>query len=137
MTDLSSAINYNQIYEQLMQLTLVIYTPSNYIFPSKMSKYIDLTHNKGNNLTQKGREQGIQRLMSINLLKRLESSVYSFNLTLSRILALIKSTISAIDSFEKNGKADLDMYEASDSDFDIDDENNDYFTVGKKVKIDN
>ena len=56
MTDLSSAINYNQIYEQLMQLTLVIYTPSNYIFPSKMSKYIDLTHNKGNNLTQKGRE---------------------------------------------------------------------------------
>lgn len=136
MTDLSSAINYNQIYEQLMQLTLVIYTPSNYIFPSKMSKYIDLTHNKGNNLTQKGREQGIQRLMSINLLKRLESSVYSFNLTLGRILALIKSTIAAIDSFEKNGKADLDMYEASDSDFDIDDENNDFFTVGKKVKID-
>lgn len=136
MTDLSSAINYNRIYEQLMQLTLVIYTPSNYIFPSKMSKYIDLTHNKGNNLTQKGREQGIQRLMSINLLKRLESSVYSFNLTLNRILELIKSTITAIDSFEKNGKADLDMYEASDSDFDIDDENNDYFTVGKKVKID-
>lgn len=136
MTDLSSAINYNQIYEQLMQLTLVIYTPSNYIFPSKMSKYIDLTHNKGNNLTQKGREQGIQRLMSINLLKRLESSVYSFNLTLSRILALIKSTITSIDNFEKNGKADLDMYEASENDFDIDDENNDYFTVGKKVKID-
>lgn len=136
MTDLSSAINYNQIYEQLMQLSLVIYTPSNYIFPSKMSKYIDLTHNKGNNLTQKGREQGIQRLMSINLLKRLESSVYSFHLTLNRILELIKSTITAIDSFEKNGKADLDMYEASDSDFDIDDENNDYFTVGKKVKID-
>lgn len=136
MTDLSSAINYNRVYEQLMQLTLVIYTPSNYIFPSKMSKYIDLTHNKGNNLTQKGREQGIRRLMSINLLKRLESSVYSFNLTLNRILELIKSTITAIDSFEKNGKADLDMYEASDSDFDIDDENNDYFTVGKKVKID-
>lgn len=136
MTDLSSAINYNQIYEQLMQLTLVIYTPSNYIFPSKMSKYIDLTHNKGNNLTQKGREQGIQRLMSINLLKRLESSVYSFNLTLGRILALIKSTIQSIDNFEKYGKANLDMYEASDNDFDIDDENNDYFTVGKKVKID-
>ena len=136
MTDLSSAINYNQIYGQLMQLTLVIYTPSNYIFPSKMSKYIDLTHNKGNNLTQKGREQGIQRLMSINLLKRLESSVYSFNLTLGRILALIKSTIQSIDNFEKYGKADLDMYEASDNDFDIDDENSDYFTVGKKVKID-
>lgn len=136
MTNLSSAINYNQIYEQLMQLTLVIYTPSNYIFPSKMSKYIDLTHNKGDNLTQKGREQGIRRLMSINLLKRLESSVYSFNLTLSRILTLIKSTIQSIDHFEEYGKADFDMYEAAENDFDIDDENNDYFTVGKKVKID-
>lgn len=136
MTNLSSAINYNQIYEQLMQLTLVIYTPSNYIFPSKMSKYIDLTHNKGDNLTQKGREQGIRRLMSINLLKRLESSVYSFNLTLSRILTLIKSTIRSIDHFEEYGKADFDMYEAAENDFDIDDENNDYFTVGKKIKID-
>lgn len=136
MTDLSSAINYNQIYEQLMQLTLCIYTPSNYIFPSRMSKYIDITHNKGNNLTQKGREQGIQRLMSINLLKRLESSVYSFNLTLNRILELIKNTIQSIDDFERLGNADFDMYEASDSDFDMEDENTDYFTVGKKVKID-
>ena len=136
MTDLNSAINYNEIYQQLMILTLCIYTPSNYIFPSKLSKYIDLTHNKGNNLTQRGREQGIQRLMSINLLKRLESSVYSFNLTLGRILDLIKGTIKAIDDFEKYGKADLDMYEANDSDFDMEDSNTDFFTVGKKVKID-
>lgn len=136
LTDLDNAINYNQIYEQLMQLTLCIYTPSNYIFPSKMPKYVDLTHNKGNNLTQKGREQGIQRLMSINLLKRLESSVYSFNLTLSRIRDLIQGTIDAITNFEKYGKADLDMYEADDNDFDMDDGNTDFFTVGKKVKID-
>ena len=136
MTDLNSAINYNEIYQQLMLLTLCIYTPSNYIFPSKLSKYIDLTHNKGNMLTQRGREQGIQRLMSINLLKRLESSVYSFNLTLRRILDLIKNTIKAIDDFEKYGRADFDMYEANDSDFDMEDSNTDFFTVGKKVKID-
>ena len=135
MTDLNSAINYNQIYEQLMLLTLCIYTPSNYIFPSKLSKYIDLTHNKGNNLTQSGREQGIQRLMSINLLKRLESSVYSFKLTLSRILDLINGTIKAINDFEQYGSADLDMFEASDSEFDMEDSNTDFFTVGKKVKI--
>lgn len=136
LTDLNSAINYNQIYEQLMLLSLVIYTPSNYIFPSKLSKYIDLTHNKGNNLTQRGREQGIQRLMSINLLKRLESSVYSFNLTLKRILELINKTIDAIDRFEKYSSAELDMYEASDGDFDMEDGNTDFFTVGKKVQID-
>ena len=136
LTDLNHAINYNEIYEQLMQLTLCIYTPSDYIFASRMEKYVDLTHNKGNNLTQKGREQGIRRLMSINLLKRLESSVYSFHLTLSRIRDLIQSTIDAINQFEKHGKADLDLYEASENDFDLDDENTDFFTVGKKVKID-
>lgn len=135
LTDLNSAINYNEIYEQLMLLTLCIYTPSNYIFPSKMQKYIDLTHNKGDNLTQTGREEGIRRLMSINLLKRLESSVNSFQLTLERIKSLIDSTIKAIDDFEKYGAANIDMYEASDSEFDMDDGNTEYFTVGKKVKI--
>ncbi|MBO5567331.1 MAG: DEAD/DEAH box helicase family protein [Clostridia bacterium] len=136
LTGLSSAINYNEIYEQLMLLSLCIYTPSNYIFPSKLSKYMDLTHNKGNNLTQRGREQGIQRLMSINLLKRLESSVYSFKLTLGRILDLISTTIKAIDDFEKFGSADLDMYETANSDLDMEDSNTDLFTVGKKVRID-
>ena len=136
MTDLSSAINYNEIYQQLMLLSLCIYTPSNYIFPSKLSKYTDLTHNKGNMLTQRGREQGIQRLMSINLLKRLESSVYSFKLTLSRIFELIQGTIKSINDFEQYGSADLVMFEASENEFDIDDSNTDFFTVGKKVKID-
>lgn len=136
LTSLESAISYNQIYEQLMMMNLCIYTPSNYIFPSKLDKYIDLTHNKGHNLTQKGREEGIRRLMSINLLKRLESSVYSFNLTLSRIRDLITSTITSIDKFEKYGKAELDVYQASDDEFDMDDGNTEYFTVGKKVKID-
>lgn len=136
MTDLSSAINYNQIFELLTQLSLCIYTPSNYIFPSKIAKYIDLTHNKGNMLTQQGREQGIRRLMSINLLKRLESSVYSFNLTLTRICDLIISTIKAIDDFEKYGRADMDAVEVSEDDFDMEDGSTDYFTVGKKVKID-
>ncbi len=135
LTDLDSAINYNEIYEQLIHLSLCIYTPSNYIFPSKMQKYIDLTHNKGDNLTQTGREEGIRRLMSINLLKRLESSVNSFQLTLQRIKSLINDTIEAIDRFEKYGNAEIDMYEASDNDFDMDDGNTDYFTVGKKVKI--
>lgn len=136
LTDLSDAINYNQIYEQLMMLSLCIYTPSNYIFPSKLQKYMDLTHNKGTSLTQKGREEGIRRLMSVNLLKRLESSVYSFQLTLTRIKELINGTIEAINRFEKYGDADIQMYEATDSEFDMDDGNTDYFTVGKKVKID-
>lgn len=136
LTDLKNAINYNEIYEQLNLLTLEIYTPSSYIFPSKIAKYEQLTHNKGNSLTQRGREEGIQKLMSVNLLKRLESSVYSFQLTLNRIMSLILHTVAEIDRYEKYGAADLDVYEAdTNTDFDMEDQNTEYFTVGKKVKI--
>ena len=136
LTDLDDAINYNQIYDQLMQLSLCIYTPSHYIFPSKLQKYKDLIHNKDENLTQSGRERGIQRLMSINLLKRLESSVNSFQLTLGRIMELINGTIDAINRFEKYGSSDISLYETNGDDWDMDDENTEFFSVGKKVKID-
>lgn len=136
LTDLSDAINYNDIYQVLMSLTLCIYTPSDYIFPSKMQKYIELTHNKGESLTQAGREQGVRRLMSINLLKRLESSVNSFKLTVNRIKDLIDSTIETINSFENTGKCTDTVFEEINDDFDIDDENTDLFTIGKKVRID-
>ena len=129
------AITYDEIFEQLMSLNLYIYTPSNFIFPSRLSKYADL-HSKGINLTLQGRERGIQQLMSINLLKRLESSVCAFYLTLKRIHKLIDDTIQAINRFEKNGYVQLDMFEADESDFDIDDGNTDFLTVGNKVKID-
>ena len=58
-----------------------------------MEKYADLNHEGKNSLTQVGREQGIRRLMSINLLKRPESSVHSFRLTLKRIQDLICTTL--------------------------------------------
>ena len=131
LTNLSNAINYNEIYSSLIELSLCIYMPSHYIFESKISKYMDTS----DNFRQSNRELGIRRLMAINLLKRLESSVNSFSLTLQRIYALINSTINAINAYEKHGAADIDMYEMSDDDLDIDDSNTD-FTVGKKVKID-
>ncbi len=135
LTDLSGAINYNEIYETLISLNLAIYTPSRYILASKVAKYIDLTHNKGNTLTQKGREEGIRRLMSINLLKRLESSVYSFRLTLERIRSLINETIQSIRAYQggENLLELMDMEQVSD--FDDDDLNTDLFSVGKKVRI--
>lgn len=137
LTDLDNAINYNEIYEQLSLLTLRIYTPSLYIFPSKLAKYQELTHNKGTSLTQSGREEGIRRLMSVNLLKRLESSVYSFYLTLSRIHTLISDTIDKINQYDNYGSSIIDGFEMSgDSDFDEDDLNTDYFAVGRKVRID-
>lgn len=136
LTDLPNAINYNEIYGQLNDLMLTIYTPSNFILPSRMAKYLDLTHNKGSSLTQQGREEGIRKLMSINLLKRLESSVSSFKMTLVRIRALIQDTIRKIKMYE-NGSCVVELEDMTViGDFDDDDQNATLFQVGKKVRID-
>ena len=74
--------------------------------------------------------------MSVNLLKRLESSVNSFQLTLQRIYNLINDTVDKINRFEQYGTSSIDMYESADTEWDIDDSNTEYFTVGNKVQID-
>ena len=140
LTDLKEAINYNEIFKQLMLITLTIYTPTHYILPSKMEKYAELYgDNKVNvGFTQANREQGIRRLTAINLMKRMESSVYSFNLTLKRIKELIERTIDTIDRFDKHSSVNLDLTDISNVDeFDDEDQNtDDLFSLGKKVKID-
>jgi SNF2 family DNA or RNA helicase len=138
-TDLKGAIGYNGIFTELMRLSLSIYTPTRHILPSRLSKYEDLFRDNQINtgFTQAAREQGICRLTAINLMKRMESSVYSFNLTLKRIFALIEQTIKTIDEFQKNSHLNLEMTDISDIDeYDEDDQNGDLFSIGKKVKID-
>ena len=136
LTDLKDAINYNEIFEQLMLLTLSIYTPSHYILPSKIDKYIEL-FDKDTSLTQLGREMGIRRLTAINLMKRMESSVYSFNLTLTRIKELIEQTIKTIDAYDKKTATELSLTDITNMDeFDGEDQDDDLFSFGKKVKID-
>lgn len=134
LTDLNNAITYDEIYELILSLTLSIYTPSNYILPSRLKKYADLNHEGKNSLTQAGREEGIRRLMSINLLKRLESSVHSFRLTLQRIRDMIAATLDTIHTYDPQKIIELkDLTGAAD--FDADDMESDLFTVGRKVKI--
>lgn len=139
LTSLKKAINYNEIFEQLTQLSLSIYTPTHFILPSKMEKYAEMYEDNKVNVgfTQANREQGIRRLTAINLMKRMESSVHSFNLTLKRIYSLIDSTIHSIDTYDKTSSVRLELTDISDIDeFDSEDQNGDeLFTFGKKVKI--
>lgn len=140
LTDLKDAISYNEIFEQLTKLNLDIYRPSHYILPSRMEKYAALYGDKQGKIgfNQVGREMGIRRLMAINLMKRMESSVYSFNLTLCRIKELIDTTIASIDDFEASVGAKINLTDITDADeYDLDDQNSDDFAAfGKKVQID-
>ena len=134
LTDIGNAISYSEIDDLLLNLHLSIYTPSSYILPSRMAKYANLNHEGKNHLTQQGREEGIRHLMRVNLLKRLESSVHSFRLTLQRIQKLIGATLEKIDRYDPRAVMELaDLTSAAD--LDPDDMENDLFAVGKKVRI--
>ena len=135
LSDLANAINYKDIYELLMALNLAVYTPTDFILPSRLEKYNDST-----NISRAGREKGIRRLMGINLLKRLESSVASFRLTVNRVKRLIEETVAAIDNFtNQHGSGtiearELDASDDSAADFD-DDHNTDYFSRRRGLRI--
>lgn len=137
LTDLPKAITYNEIFETLMNLTLSVYTPSKYILPTRKAKYEELYKDNTVNIgfTQANREEGIRRLTAINLMKRMESSVHAFQLTLSRIETLIENTLHSIDQFEIH-KNSLSIEEQSlPTDTDIEDDEASEFSIGKKVQI--
>ena len=131
LTDLSDAITFKDIAEHLNQLNLSIYTPSLFIFESAKDNYdIDF---EGSGLSVDGREKGMRKLMAINMLKRMESSVNSFRLTLERIENFIKTSIAAINKFEESGAGLIEVTSFAD-DYDNEDSENDPF-VGRKSKI--
>ena len=73
--------------------------------------------------------------MSINLLKRLESSVNPFRLTLERISKLISSTIASIDNIAAGGDSLVDDFDFGEG-LDFDEQNDNVFIGGQKTKID-
>jgi len=128
LTDLDDSITFTDIAEELNQMNLSIYTPSLYLFDSAKDSYdINL---EGPGLSMDGREQGLRKLMATNLLKRLESSVNSFRLTLARIKDNIEQTLESLDA---PASCDIDVTAFAD-DLDSNDSENDPF-AGKKSKI--
>ncbi len=107
LTHRTDVIGFNEIFEHLTLLTLAVYTPSAFVQPSRLSKYEfdqDASEGGASNLGQAGREKGLQALMTVNLLKRLESSVHSFRLTLEGLARKHSETLGTIAAFEKGGK---------------------------------
>ncbi|WP_138379480.1 helicase-related protein [Luteithermobacter gelatinilyticus] len=143
LTERFDVMGLNDIFAQLSVLKLAVYAPISYILPSRLRKYEELydTQVEGGRgkLRQADRERSLQALMTTNLLKRLESSVAAFRITLRSLGANISHTLDAIDEFEKTGRNEsVGDYLAEVSDFDPEDEDLtglDEFTVGKKVQI--
>ena len=116
LTDNAGVMKYKAIYDKLLSMTMNVYAPLDKLFPSRVEKYeemyqIDLqtedarANTLGQGLTrQKHRESGIKKLMTINLLKRLESSVYAFRLTLEALLDINRKTLDKIEDYLAGNK---------------------------------
>jgi len=139
ITELSDVIGFNEIYRRLTDLKLAVYAPVNYIYPSRVKKYEELydtkTEGGRGTLRQADRERSLQALMTTNLLKRLESSVYAFRRTLEALSGNITGTLDAIERFENSGGLDSVVDLEIDDDVADEDEELSGFSVGKKVKI--
>lgn len=138
LTDLPDAPSFNEIFEQLQQLNLAVYAPLSYVHASKMQKYIDLSSVEGGtargNLGHAGRERGLQKLMTVNLLKRLESSVEAFRITLRKVDSAVSQALKTLDNHDgvvEDLGVGLDI-DADDDDFDVPEN----LSVGKKFQID-
>jgi SNF2 family DNA or RNA helicase len=131
------SVTYTDIADTLTRLNMSIYSPLSYVLPSRLEMYAGKYDKKvkGGRLTQIDRERSLQNLMRINLLKRIESSVDSFRLTIQHIIFQIEETLKAlgqgptaqIEGIEVNTEN-----EAVDWDADWGDEEN---VIGKKVKV--
>lgn len=133
LTDLGG-IDFNTLFEYINKLNLDIYTPLKFVYPSKLSKYIDIDSSYGK--TWQNRETGRNVLMVTNLLKRAESSIYAFRETVERLNDFISDTINKIDRYEQGASGNLDFNKLIDYINGIDDNDNDSdYTVGKDLEV--
>ncbi len=127
LTNRTDVIGFNDIFKELSLLKLSVYAPASYIFPSRLAKYENMYNANSENGKYKfkpvEREKGIQALMTTNLLKRLESSVHSFRLTLEKLKCKHTELLSKIHYFEKSGKSiDLSEFTSKFDDTELGDE---------------
>ncbi|GHC41226.1 helicase-related protein [Roseibacillus persicicus] len=103
LTEREDVPSFSEIHASLTALTLAVYTPASYLLPSRRSKYegsYEDLEGISRNVSLEGQQAGIKSLMTVNLLKRLESSVHSFRITLGKLYRNIHQTLERIEAFQ-------------------------------------
>ncbi len=118
----------------IKKLNLGIYAPVEYILPSQKASYsekydVEVKDGKSK-FTQADREKQLVNLMRVNILKRLESSISAFTITIQNILNTINSALNKIENNSTEYDTDINI-----SDIDLDDNEYEEMMFGNKVKI--
>ncbi|MFN8765448.1 MAG: helicase-related protein [Pirellulaceae bacterium] len=121
------------INTEIRRLNLASYAPLRYVLPHKQAAYdakysTEIRGGEGF-FRQVDREESLIHLLRVNVLKRMESAVSSFTLTLKRQLADVEATLSHIEAHDETFE-ELDI-----TDVDLDDPAIESLLVGRKVKV--
>jgi len=122
-----------ELNQEIRRLNLAAYAPLSYVLSHKQEAYdkkysTEVSGGKGF-WRQVDREESLIHLLRINVLKRLESSVHSFKLTVQRQLRDVEAMLHRIDAHDE------DVEEPDIEDVDIDDAAFESLLVGRKVKV--
>lgn len=123
----------NEINNEIERLNLSVFSPFLYILPQKREDYAkkyDIAIGEGKSVfKQTDREKSLIQLMRINLLKRMESSIHSFKLTIEKLLFKINKTLEKIDNIsEYNEDIDISLIDPEEDEYDE-------LMFGKKTKV--
>ncbi|MDA1839637.1 helicase-related protein [Bacillus cereus group sp. BY17LC] len=122
------------INNDILRLRLAIYSPMKYILPNMKQQYKDKYDTKiegRGSLRQEDRENSLIYLMKASLLKRLESSISSFTLTIQKVIENINIMLAKADNFNIEEAYSRTIANIEDMDSgELED-----MAVGSKVKI--
>ena len=123
----------SEVNDNINHLKLGVYAPFRYIRLDKRDAYEKLyetSFRTGAIIKQSDRDENLVSLIRINLLKRMESSIHSFTITVERLLYKIDNILNKIDKDEIKYNPNIDI-----SLIDPEGEEYDDLMLGKKNKI--
>ena len=128
--------SYDRINKQILEYKLSVFNPSAYVLPARQAKYETLAGAQVLNFKQSDRENFLIGMMKVNFLKRLESSIESFEISLDRTIQKIENLEEKIKAFlDSNSKSQEESLETIAPSDDEMEEIADDMDLGKSVKI--
>ncbi|OIP41713.1 ATP-dependent helicase [Candidatus Desantisbacteria bacterium CG2_30_40_21] len=132
--------SYDRLNKQILEYKLSVFNPSAYVKPEKQQKYEEIARNGVLAFKQSDREGFLIGMMKINYLKRLESSIESFEISMDRTIQKIEKLESKINEFLKtkatSQEESLESLEPDENELEENADNSEQWQVGKKLKFD-
>lgn len=131
---------YDELNKRILQYKLSVFNPSAYVIDERVSKYEEVSERGVKAFRQSERESSLIGMMKVNYLKRLESSIESFEISLDRTIKKIEVLLQKIENYKnstlESSLIDFEYLNPEDEELVLEGENEDSWQVGKKLKFD-